>query len=270
MRLGIGSWTYAWAIGVPGHLPARPLGALGLLERAAALGVGVVQVCDNLPLAGLPVVELEGFIGRARQLGIDLEVGTRGIAPEHLRTYLRLAERVGSPILRVVIDTPEHRPGEEEVIDALRAMAGELARARLCLAVENHDRFQARTLARIVERVASPWLGVCLDTVNSFGALEGPAQVVEVLGPYVVNLHVKDFAVRRASHNMGFTIEGRPAGQGQLDIPWLLAELRRQRRDPNAIVELWTPPQPTLEATVAREEAWAASSVEYLRQLIPD
>lgn len=31
---------------------------------------------------------------------------------------------------------------------------------------------------------------------------------------------------------MGFTIEGRPAGQGRLDVPRLLGELRRYGRDP--------------------------------------
>ena len=50
MRLGIGSYTYGWAIGVSGHAPERPMGALDLLERAAELGVGLVQVADNLPL----------------------------------------------------------------------------------------------------------------------------------------------------------------------------------------------------------------------------
>ena len=77
-------------------------------------------------------------------------------------------------------------------------------------------------LADIVTSIDSPNVGICLDTVNSFGSLEGPAVVVEALGPYVVNLHVKDFSIRRHDHNMGFTLTGTPAGQGQLDLPWLL------------------------------------------------
>lgn len=113
-------------------------------------------------------------------------------------------------------------------------------------------------------------LGICLDTVNSFGALEGPDVVVRTLGPWTVNLHIKDFGVTRASHQMGFAIEGRPAGQGQLDVPWLLNTLRSLDRDVNAILELWTPPDPTLSETIAREGAWAAESVAYLRGLISD
>jgi sugar phosphate isomerase/epimerase len=65
-------------------------------------------------------------------------------------------------------------------------------------------------------------------------------------------------------------IEGRPAGQGRLDVPWLLKRLKEAGRDPNAILELWTPEQDSLEATIAKEDAWARESIEYLRTLIPD
>ena len=117
MRLGISSYTYTWAIGVPGHPPARPMGAIELLDKAAQLGVRVVQIADNLPLDRLPPGELDALERRAATLGIGIEVGTRGIAPDHLRAYLRLAERFHSPILRVVVDTATHQPGEDEVIE---------------------------------------------------------------------------------------------------------------------------------------------------------
>jgi sugar phosphate isomerase/epimerase len=270
MQLGISSYTYTWAIGVPGSLPEQPLTALDLLSKAAELGVRVVQFADNLPLDRLSGPELDEIERQARGLGISVEVGTRGIAPDHLRVYFRLARRFGSPILRLVIDTPDHHPGVEEIVSTLRRIMPEFEAQQVCLAIENHDRFRAQTLADIVQRIDSQQVGVCLDTVNSFGALEGPEAVLDVLGPLVVNLHVKDFAVQRASHMMGFTIEGRPSGQGRLDVPWLLARLRRLGRDPNAILELWTPPADRLADTIAREAAWAVDSIHYLRGLIPN
>ncbi len=270
MRLGISSYTYTWAIGVPGRPPARPRGAIELLDKAAQLGVRVVQMADNLPLDRLPSVELDALERQAATRGLCIEVGTRGIELDHLRAYLRLAERFHSPILRVVVDTATHQPGEDEVVERVRALAPELERAGVCLAIENHDRFPVRALARIMERVDSRHVGICLDTVNSFGALEGPEVVVETLGPWTVNLHVKDFVIFRASHMMGFAVEGRPAGQGRLNIPWLIDQLRAMGRDPNAILELWTPPEGHLSDTIAKEEEWAAASVEYLRRHIPD
>jgi sugar phosphate isomerase/epimerase len=225
-------------------------------------------VADNLPLDRLSEDELDEFGSRARQGGIQVETGTRGIAPPHLQRYLSLAVRLGSPILRVVIDTPDYHPTPEEAVELLAPLKREFEQHGVVLAIENHDRFPVRVLAGMVRQLGD-WAGICLDTVNSFGALEGPQSVVEALAPLTVNLHVKDFTIFRASHSMGFTIEGRPAGQGRLNLPWLLDVLRGYGRDPNAILELWTPPEDTLEGTIAREQRWAEESVAYLRTLIP-
>ncbi len=272
MKLGIGSYTYTWAVGVPGYPPDRPMSAHDLLARAAELGVSVVQIADNLPLHRLAPAEIAALADRAAGDGIEIEVGTRGIDREHLRAYLDLAARLGSPILRVVVDTAAHRPSPDEVVATVKALVPALEQAGVTLAIENHDRYPSATPIEILERIDSARVGICLDTVNSFGALEGPQVVVEALGPWTVNLHVKDFAVARAGHGMGFTIEGRPAGQGQLDVPWLLERLHALARRPitAAVVELWTPPEATLAETIAKERAWAAGSITYLRRFIPD
>jgi sugar phosphate isomerase/epimerase len=267
MLLGIGSYTYTWAIGVPGYPPERPLDAVGLLRKAVALGVELVQIADNLPLDQMLPADLGRLKQAARDLGVAIEVGTRGVAPGHLFAYLDLAVRLGSPLVRVVVDTADHRPSEQELVDTLRSLMPAFERAGVSLAIENHDRFQARTLVRLIEQVDSPNLGICLDTVNSFGALEGPEVVVAELGPHVINLHVKDFAIARPGHKMGFAIEGRPAGQGRLDVPWLLQALHDMGRSPNVVLELWTPLQESLIETIALEARWAHKSIAYMRSL---
>jgi sugar phosphate isomerase/epimerase len=186
-----------------------------------------------------------------------------------VHTYLRLAERFHSPILRVVVDTGHHRPTEDELVGTITGLVPSFERKGIVLAIENHDRFTTRVLARTLERIDSAYVGICLDTVNSLGALEGPEAVIDALGPWVVNLHVKDLAIYRPIYGMGFTIEGRPAGQGRLDIPRLLERMGALNRDLSAILELWTPPERSLAETVAKESAWATASVAYLRQLIP-
>jgi 3-oxoisoapionate decarboxylase len=271
MRLGVGSYTYTWAIGVPGYAaPARPLTAAGLIARAAALGVRLVQICDNLPLDPHDLRAAETLAEQAARANVTLETGTRGIATAHLRAQLRLAQSLRATLLRVVIDTAEHRPDAEEAIRLLGQVLPEFEECGVTLAIENHDRFGVPELARIVTTLASPRLGVCLDTVNSFGALEGPEVVVGTLAPLTVSLHVKDFTLARLLHQMGFLIEGCPAGQGRLDLPWLLRMLSEAGRDPDAVLELWTPPEPEVEQTIAKEARWAEESVAYLRTLLPD
>lgn len=270
LRLGIGSYTYGWAVGVPGHIPARPMTAFDLLETAVRLGVRVVQIADNLPLHSLSAADRARLRRAADSAGVQVEVGTRGIDPDHLRAYLGIAEQFGSDILRVVIDTADHHPTEKEVVRTLQPVMPAFERARVTLAIENHDRFPARVLERLMQRIGSPAVGVCLDTANSLAAQEGVREVAETLADRVVNLHVKDVSIRRLHHLMGFHIEGAPAGAGALDIPWLLHFLRgRVSRPLSAIVELWPPPLERLEDTIAREAEWAASSVRYLRGLIP-
>ncbi|HEY9075729.1 MAG TPA: TIM barrel protein [Anaerolineaceae bacterium] len=270
MRLGISSWTFTWNVGVEGYSPEQPLRVADLLDRAAILGVKVLQVADNLPLHCLPAEEKVAFSQKAKDLGVQLEVGTRGIQEENLERYLALALQLGSPILRVVIDAPGFRPEPADVVTLLKGVMPAFEERGVCLAIENHDRFKARTLAEIIEKVGSASVGICLDTVNSFGALEGPEVVVPTLAPYTVNLHLKDFVIARSQHMMGFEISGCPLGEGRLEVGWLLEMLDRSHRDPNAILELWTPAAETLAATCAREAAWAERSVRNARRWILD
>ncbi|MBK9123498.1 MAG: sugar phosphate isomerase/epimerase [Chloroflexi bacterium] len=270
-KLGLGSYGVAWGIGVHGYAqPENPITPMGLLEFARSLGLQLVQYADNLPLDALDPQARKALCDRASASGISIEVGTRGIATDHLRTYMEIAHYFGSPILRVVVDTAAHHPDPAEVIDLVGAVLPDLHSAGITLAIENHDRFKATALADIMRTLDDPHVGICLDTVNSFGALEGPDVVVAALGPFVVNLHLKEFVVRRAPHNMGFEVTGAPAGQGMLDIPRLLNSLRAFGRSFNAVIETWLPPQATMQATIDTERDWVSQSVGYLRALITD
>lgn len=269
-QLGIGSYAFAWAIGVPGHMPPAPMDVFAFLEQTAQLGLYRVQIADNLPLHSLSPAQQNDLQAQAQRLDIAIEVGTRGIAPDHLRNYLQLARFYDSPILRVVVDSTGRHPDPGEIVAILKPLLPDFEAGGITLAIENHDRFRASSLAAIIVQLDSPAVSICLDTVNSFGALEGPDVVIDTLGPYVVNLHVKDFAIRRVDSNMGFVLEGTPAGEGALNVPELMARLRAIGRDFNAILELWPPPESDIVATVAKEAAWAETSVAYLRQHIKD
>jgi sugar phosphate isomerase/epimerase len=270
MKLGIGSYTFPWAVGVPGHLPDEPLSAIGLLERAREFGVRVVQFADNLPLDRLADAELEAVIARAAEWQLAIEVGTRGVAVGHLRRQLALAKRVGSTLLRTIPEAPGKDLPFDEILSNLQMVVPDLAAAKVRLALENHGRISVKDLRQLVEALQTPWVGICLDTVNSLGMAEGSEVVIGELARHTVNLHVKDFVVRRLSHQMGYMVEGAPAGKGQLDVPRLLNTLRSAGVSPNAILELWTPLQENLQRTIALEQAWAVESIEFLRRHIPE
>lgn len=269
VRVGLSSYTYPWAVGMVDAPTPRPLTHGDLLDRAVELGVPVVQIADNLPLDTLTRSALDELRGRADERGISLEVGTRGIAADVVRHHLDIAVALGSPLLRVVVDRGSHEPTPEEIVSLLRPHESAFRQAGVTLAIENHDRLPSGVLAGIVEELGTGWVGICLDTVNSLGALEGPEVVIATLGPYAVNVHVKDFSVERVTSSLGFDVGGRPVGDGRLDLG-LLFDAVPADRPLTAVIELWTPRQAHLEETIALERRWAVESVDHLTRWLQD
>jgi len=268
MKLGISSYTYAWAIGVPGSIPEGPLSVCGLLDKASSNGIKLVQFADNLPLETLKEDDLDLLLDFSSQKGISLEMGGRGLTPEHTMKCLRTAEIIRSQILRMVIDSPGYEPSIPEIEGIIKDLVPEFSSRKIRLAIENHDRLKAIQFLEIIESVGSEWIGICLDSVNSMGAGEGFETVSDILIPYTINLHIKDFTIRRVSHKMGIIIEGAPAGKGMLNIPDLLLRTSQNGLCKSAILELWTPPEPELIKTISKESKWAEESIEYLKSLI--
>ena len=263
MKPGISSYTFGWAVGVRGHQPAHPLDENGLLDKCGELGVSLLQIGDNLPLHTFDHARLERLSSRAARDGVQLEVGARGLTIERVSQYAAIARRLHAKLIRFVIDDSNYHPPPEQVAGIL--LQAQSALDGLTLAIENHDRFSAETLRQIIEDAGSEHIGICLDTANSLGAGEGLQTVLDALAPFTVNLHIKDFHVQRVPHLMGFTVSGRPAGDGLLEIPLLLKQLAPFDRCHTAILELWTPPEAEVAQTIAKESTWAVQSVEFLK-----
>jgi len=263
MRLGLSSYTYTWAVGVPGSLPPKQLSAFDLVDKAAASGLKLVQIADNLPLETMAKSEVIDLKKYGEAIGVEIEMGGRGLAPEHVKKCLEAAKLLKSPILRMVIDGAGFEPDIKNVISIIKELMPEFKASGIKLAIENHDRFKAREFEKIIQSVGSEWVGICLDSVNSMGAGEGFEEVSKVLLPYTINLHIKDFTIRRLSHKMGIIIEGAPAGKGMLNISEMLNKLYFTNSCQSAILELWTPPEKEVEETINKEE-----SIKYLKNLL--
>ena len=284
MELGISTYTYGWAVeaattgqlasasvmAMAGASPERPFDERVLVRRAISMGLTLIQVGDNLPLHCFSPERRGAFKALLRQHHITLEVGARGLSEEHLQLYIGICREMGASVLRFVTDEGDYRPSVDSVIGLIRTHLPLLERNQVVLAIENHDRLKVKELARIMDAVDSPFAGVCLDSVNSLGAGEGVEAVVEVLAPYTVNLHIKDFGIERLWHRQGFLVEGRIAGEGQLDIPCLVERVRSYHRCKTCVLEQWVPPESEAARTLAKEESWAEKGVNYLKKIIYD
>jgi len=264
-RIGIGSWTYPWAVGtVRDRRPKQPMSPSGLIRQAAELGVKVVQIADNLPLDELTIAELKDLRKLSQDHGVDLQVGTRGVDRSHLLKYLEIALQLEARLIR----TMESRQGLPAAISEIEKNVSlvlpEFIQAGVSIALENYEAYSTSDLAHLINTINNPKLGICLDVVNSLGALESTDQILDNLASLTINLHLKDFTIQRLDHLMGFVLLGRPVGQGRLPLEQIFKRLARFQHRPDVIVELWTPFTKTLEETLALERAWATESLYYL------
>ncbi len=268
MKVGIGSYALRWAIGTEDFAPPTPLTPIGLLDKAAELGAEVVQICDNLPLDGLPDNDLTDLAQHAAQLNLALEVGIKGSRPEHLQRYLAVAERLDARLLRVVLAAPGWRPPFGEMVHIFKDLSADLHATGVTIAIENHFYLSPTELARLIKTIDDPLVGICLDPLNSITMLVSPVETITTLAPFAVSAHVKNAVVTRPK--TGFYIGGCQLDQGLVDVPGMLGALRAAGRSPNLLVECWMDQLDDPAATLAQEEEWTRQGIVYLRQLLAD
>lgn len=146
---------------------------------------------------------------------------------------VQLAREAGAEVARAVFTSGRryevfHQRHEfdsfaKQAEDALQLAEPVLARHRLKLAMENHKDHTAEELARLINRISSPWIGVLVDTGNNLALLEDPDETLEHLAPLAMSVHLKDMAVQPSSD--GFLLSEVPLGTGALDLPHILDRL---------------------------------------------
>ncbi|BDZ45541.1 sugar phosphate isomerase/epimerase family protein [Naasia aerilata] len=208
--IGLGSYAFFWR--QSDRVP-EPMSLAAVLEETRALGVGLFQICDWAPLLTLSDTELRDAATRARELGIRIELGTKGVGAEHLARFLRLAGVFDARLVRSMVFSPDHRPTLEQAARLLTAAMRDYEAAGVTLALETYEQLPTPDLIRLIERVGSESLGICLDPANTVAGLELPADVVERCAPLTKNVHAKDFAFARQDGWVGFTYSGVPLGE---------------------------------------------------------
>lgn len=262
MAIGLSTYAFFWRAS---SRVSKPLSIEAMLEQCAELGAGVFQICDHPAVETLSSQRLEKLRLRAEELDVELELGTRGIGRAPLDRYLDLAEPLGVSLLRSMLYSADHRPTTLEAQKLLSEAVPRFEARGVRLALETYEQVPSAVLVELVERIDSPFLGICLDPGNCVAALERPVDVIDACAARVFNLHVKDFAFSRRDGWVGFTFAGCPLGEGLLDYAYLHQRIRPQIRGINQIVEHWLPWQ-TDEATTCRLEAeWTRHCLDYLK-----
>ncbi|MGN6198549.1 MAG: sugar phosphate isomerase/epimerase family protein, partial [Humibacter sp.] len=76
--IGLGTYAFFWQHS--DRVP-RPLSLVDAFQATRALGVDLFQICDYAPLDTMDSHELVDAAEAARDLGITVQLGTKGIEP---------------------------------------------------------------------------------------------------------------------------------------------------------------------------------------------
>lgn len=261
MAIGLSTYSFFWRASE--RVP-QPLYLPQMLQQTAELGAGVFQICDYKALEALSASELADLRRQADDLGLVLELGTRGLDTEHLRKYLSIAEALDVRVLRSMFNSNSLKPTSEQAFELLQRVMPQFVEQDVKLALETYEQVPTRTVLDVVERIDSPWLGICLDPGNCVAALENPREVIDMTAERVLNLHVKDFAFSRRDGWVGFTFAGCPMGEGLLDYAYMRGKVRPNSRHINQIIEHWLPWQLDAATTCALEDQWTRHNLNYL------
>lgn len=151
------------------------------------------------------------------------------------RKLVKTAQVLSAPRVRLWVPRPE--PGKVAgQIMALRAAWRELAAIAagegIQFLIETHDNTLATGASaamRLLDGLDPHHVGVILDPANTVREGTEPlALAVELLGPYLAHVHVKDLWLRSGGTGWdGHTYGSAPLGEGVLRWPTILGTLRR-------------------------------------------
>ncbi len=244
MTILVGTDTLCWHL----RLETGRVSVEDVLDASAALGadgVGVnlhhVRTHRDLPALGARARDLGLRLGASGDfLGAARRGDTVAAGVDRVRRWLEGAVDLGSDYLRVasgfyraeLAGQPDLIERERELVTAILAATADEARAAgVILLLENHSDFTIAEYRRIVDDVGRDRIGVFLDVINPIAAFDDPTDVIVELAPLARAGHVKDYLLESIQqpdgyHRRGFSVLYRYPGEGQADLPGLLAALR--------------------------------------------
>ncbi|MEU1972998.1 TIM barrel protein [Microbacterium sp. NPDC019599] len=260
--IGLGTYAFFWQ---HSDRSPEPLSLRGAFEATRAMDIDLFQICDFAPLDAMSDAEIAEAAAAGRDLGLTIQLGTKGVEPARLERYLGLAAAFDAQLVRSMLYGPESRPTLTEASVWLREALPAYESAGVTLALETYEQVATADLVGLVESFGSRQLGICLDPANVVARLELPRDCVELTADLVANVHVKDFAFARQPGWVGFTYSGARMGDGLHDYAHLLETVRPRERGIDEIVEHWLPWQGDPETTIRTEREWTRATVEHLR-----
>ena len=263
-RLGIAQFSYSARLRADRSAQAqdRLADPLNFIDHCHKVGAGGIQM--NIGLRD------QDYAARLRRKADAYEMFVEGSVSlpkqpsdiERFKAALRTAKQAGARVIRTAIggrryeqfgDAGQFEAFAARSLKSLQLATPLAARQRMRLAIENHKDWRIDQMLDIIKRLGSEYVGVCVDTGNSFALLEEPMAVVESYAPVAFSAHLKDMAV--GEYEEGFLLADVPLGEGLLDLAGMVEILRKANPDIRFSLEMAT--RDALKVPCLTDKYWA-------------
>jgi sugar phosphate isomerase/epimerase len=217
----------------PKEIPARAMDIFDLMKLSEKLGLEGLQItavdCESTDREQLSKVRraaLNHHLYLEYNFSLNEKFDTR--LNNTIEDAIDISASLGADIAKISMDIERPRPvgasrHDPIVMKQLETIAVKLANAApkaekngVKLAVENHTETFASEIKWLVDQVNHPWVGACIDTVNSLAVLEDPLVAVEVLAPIAFVIHFKDSEILKTPYGLKFRSVA--CGDGDIDL----------------------------------------------------
>ena len=290
MLLGLHTYSFylhgigqAWA---DFKLPwPRQMSTFELFDETVRLGLDGLHLDDGV-LENLDASYLKEVGAAARERGLYLEynfsmdLADRGIGIQHdLDEAVATARALGADIVKVSMDLKRPHPVSasrfhpdvmEQIKsfgERLKASAPAAEAAGIRIAVENHCDSFSEEILWLLDRVDSPVVGACIDTVNALMVMEDPMQAIENLAPRSFTNHFRDDRIEFQRY--GFKLTGTAVGEGDIDMQraFEIIKTRSTMRRINIETEMDIPVD-SMEKALQLEKETVKRSIRYCREVL--
>lgn len=134
-----------------------------------------------------------GFGAEARALGLEVHIETSATDEATLRAAIEVAGDVGATSVRFY---PRYAGPVSQIIartiEDLNRLPALDPEGRFDFLLEQHEDLKSTELVQILRAVNNPRLSLLFDFANMINAFETPEAALEVMAPYVTDVHIKD------------------------------------------------------------------------------
>ena len=235
---------------------------LNLLEHCHQIGAGGAHMEIG--------IRDEAYVRKLRSKAEKYEMfveGSEGLPRsrsdvERFEKVVRTVKEVGAKVIRIFFGgrryeqfdrAEQYKAFADRSWKSLQLAEPVAAKHGIRLAIENHKDWRIPDMLNILERISSEYVGVCVDTGNSFALLEDSMDLVEAYAPWCFATHLKDMAV--AEYEDGFLLADVPLGEGLLDLPEMVRILRKAGPETQFSLEMAT--RDPLKVPCLKEKYWA-------------